>query len=35
MKESGYKGYLAIEHFDASDQETCIQKSAQFLKSNF
>mgnify|MGYP002515402839 FL=1 len=28
MKEYGYRGYLAIEHFDAADQETYMQKSA-------
>lgn len=27
-----YGGYLAIEHFDAADQETCMRKSAAFLK---
>ena len=33
--ESGYEGCFAIEHFDAPDQETCIRKSAPFLKRNF
>lgn len=31
MKEYGYRGYLAIEHFDAADQETYMQKSAANL----
>lgn len=31
--ESGYDGYFAIEHFDAADQERCINRSAAFLKS--
>lgn len=34
IKESGYDGYLAIEHFDAHDQEMCMRKSAQFLSKN-
>ncbi len=33
MKEYGYRGYLAIEHFDASDQETYMQKSAENLQA--
>ena len=33
MTEAGYEGYLAIEHFDAADQESCIKKSAAFLRS--
>ena len=33
--ESGYEGYFAIEHFDAPDQEKCIQRSAAFLRDNF
>lgn len=32
MKEYGYRGYLAIEHFDAADQEAYIQKSAANLQ---
>lgn len=32
---SGYKGYFAIEHFDAADQERCMISSAQFLKQTF
>lgn len=32
MKEYGYRGYLAIEHFDAADQEAYIQKSAENLQ---
>lgn len=32
MKEYGYRGYLAIEHFDAADQETYMQKSAANLQ---
>lgn len=35
IMESGYDGYLAIEHFDAADQETCIKTSARFLRENF
>lgn len=31
IRESGYDGYLAIEHFDATDQEACMKKSADFL----
>lgn len=31
MKEYGYNGYFAIEHFDAADQETCMKNSAEFL----
>lgn len=33
LRESGYEGYLAIEHFDAASQESCIRKSAEFLRS--
>lgn len=33
--ESGYEGYFAIEHFDAADQEKCMQRSAAFLRDNF
>lgn len=33
LKAQGYDGYLAIEHFDAADQEGCMRKSAQFLHS--
>lgn len=32
---SSYKGYFAIEHFDAADQERCMISSAQFLKQTF
>lgn len=32
MKEYGYRGYLAIEHFDAADQEAHMQKSAANLQ---
>ena len=32
MKEYGYRGYLAIEHFDAVDQEAYMQKSAANLQ---
>lgn len=32
LKESGYDGYLAIEHFDAPDQAEKIKRSAEFLK---
>jgi len=32
MKEYGYRGYLAIEHFDAADQEVYMQKSAANLQ---
>ncbi|MFU2422309.1 MAG: sugar phosphate isomerase/epimerase family protein [Bacteroides sp.] len=32
MKEYGYRGYLAIEHFDAADQEAYMQKSAANLR---
>lgn len=28
----GYRGYLAIEHFDAANQEACMKKSAAFLR---
>ena len=31
LKEMNYDGYLAIEHFDAEDQETCISQSAEYL----
>ena len=31
--QTGYKGYLAIEHFDAANQEACMKKSAAFLRS--
>lgn len=33
LKEKGYNGYLAIEHFGAEDQETYIRKSAEFLRA--
>ena len=33
--EAGYEGYFAIEHFDATDQEKCMQRSAAFLRDNF
>lgn len=33
LNEMQYDGYLAIEHFDAADQETCIRRSAEFLRS--
>lgn len=32
MKEYGYRGYLAIEHFDAADQEAYMQKSVANLQ---
>lgn len=32
MKEYGYRGYLAIEHFDAAEQEAYMQKSAANLQ---
>ncbi|MGN0431967.1 MAG: sugar phosphate isomerase/epimerase family protein [Lachnospiraceae bacterium] len=32
LKAAGYDGYLAIEHFDASDQEECMKRSAAFLR---
>lgn len=32
MKEYGYRGYLAIEHFDVADQEAYMQKSAANLQ---
>ena len=32
LKETGYDGYLAIEHFDANDQENCMKRSAAFLR---
>lgn len=32
IKEYGYRGYLAIEHFDAADQEAYMQKSAANLQ---
>lgn len=32
LKETGYQGYLSIEHFGVEDQEGCIRKSAAFLK---
>lgn len=31
LKAAGYDEYLAIEHFDAPQQENCIKKSAEFL----
>ena len=31
LKAAGYDDYLAIEHFDALQQENCIKKSAEFL----
>lgn len=33
LQKTGYDGYLAIEHFDAPDQENCIPRSALFLRS--
>lgn len=33
LKEQGYKGYLAIEHFGAPDQLEYMEKSAEFLKN--
>ncbi len=33
LKEHGYDGYLAIEHFGAPDQLSFIRKSADFLKN--
>lgn len=32
LQEIGYEGYLAIEHFDAPDQEDCIKRSAKYLR---
>ena len=32
LKEAGYDGYLAIEHFDAKEQEECMKRSAAFLR---
>lgn len=32
LKERGYDGYLAIEHFDVPDQLSCIEESAGFLR---
>lgn len=32
LRERGYDGYLAIEHFDMPDQLSSIRKSAEFLK---
>lgn len=32
MKQNGYEGYLAIEHFDADNQEICMRKSADYLR---
>ena len=34
IKESGYDGNLAIEHFDAADQEMCMKRSAEYLVRN-
>lgn len=34
LNEQGYRGYLAIEHFDVDEQEVCIRQSAEFLKKN-
>lgn len=31
LKASGYNDYLAIEHFDAPQQEQCMKRSAEFL----
>ena len=33
IRQAGYEGYLAIEHFDAANQEGCIKRSATFLRS--
>ncbi len=35
LKESGYAGYLAIEHFDVPDQEGCMLQSAKYLKDTW
>ncbi|MDD6481573.1 MAG: hypothetical protein PUF65_04795 [Lachnospiraceae bacterium] len=32
IRTSRYDGYLAIEHFDAKNQEQCMENSAAFLK---
>lgn len=32
FEKEHYEGYLAIEHFDASCQETCMKRSADFLR---
>ena len=32
LKNVGYDGYLAIEHFDAKEQEECMKRSAAFLR---
>lgn len=34
LKERGYDGYLAIEHFDVPDQLSFIRQSADFLKKH-
>lgn len=33
LKAAGYDDYLAIEHFDAPQQEKCIKRSADFLQN--
>ncbi|MCH5274414.1 MAG: sugar phosphate isomerase/epimerase [Lachnospiraceae bacterium] len=33
LQKEGYDGFLAIEHFDAPDQEACIRHSALFLRN--
>lgn len=35
LRTIGYDDYLAIEHFDAPNQELCIQKSAEFLQKQY
>lgn len=32
LRMQQYDGYLAIEHFDVEEQETCIKQSAEFLR---
>lgn len=33
LKKTGYQGYMAIEHFDAPDQEAFMRASAKFMKT--
>ncbi|WP_075678603.1 sugar phosphate isomerase/epimerase family protein [Roseburia sp. 831b] len=35
IRASHYEGYLAIEHFDAQNQEQCMEKSAAFLQKEW
>lgn len=34
LKAAGYNDYLAVEHFDAPQQEDCIKRSAEFLQKH-